>query len=274
MSAAADTRRHNPDPLDRIAPALRPAEAAIGYQTWTDLLFVHWRIPAVEIAPLIPRQLTVDTFDGSAWVGLVAFRMSGVRPRWFPAVPGVSAFLETNVRTYVHHAGRDPGVWFFSLDANGSVAVPLGRWKWNLPYFRSAMQLVWSNSVVTYRSRRWWPGPFGAGYSISAEIGDLLNPAATDAPLPRGKVRPGTLEHFLAERYLLYTTDAAGRVYRGQVHHAAYPLREARLTDCGETLLAPCGITAPAPPDHTLFSDGVSVEIFKLRPLPGAPRME
>src|SRR6478736_184531 len=91
-------------------------------QTWHDLLFAHWRIRLDVMRPLVPRELEIDTFDGSAWIGVVPFRMSAVRMRGLPPVPGASAFPELNVRTYVRYGGR-AGVWFFSLDAESALAV-------------------------------------------------------------------------------------------------------------------------------------------------------
>ncbi len=115
------------DLIDRVAPTSRPPGKPAGYQTWFNLMFLHWEVSAYEIESMIPKELTVDTFEGKAWLGLVLFGMSGVRPWWFPAVPGISSFLETNVRTYVHRDGQEPGVWFFSLDAASSLAVSIGQ---------------------------------------------------------------------------------------------------------------------------------------------------
>jgi uncharacterized protein len=101
----------------------RPPERAIGFQRWRDLLFMHWRVPAEQLQSVIPAPLQLETFDGSAWIGLVPFAMRDVRPWWSPAVAGISNFLETNVRTYVVHPETGPGVWFFSLDATSRLAV-------------------------------------------------------------------------------------------------------------------------------------------------------
>ena len=168
----------------------------MGFQIWSDLLFVHWRVPVDTLQSLLPRRLTVDTFEGDAWVGLVLFTMSGVRPRWFPAVPRLSAFHETNVRTYVHLDGRDPGVWFFSLDAANSLAVRVARWRWHLNYFFSTMHLERRGDRVRYESQRRWPAPAEARVEIEARLGD---------PAAGFHATPGTLEHFLVERYFLYT---------------------------------------------------------------------
>ena len=111
-------------------------------QTWSELLFLHWEVPAEAIQSLLPPGLTVDTFEGKAYVGLIPFTMSGVRPAWSPVVPGLSNFHEFNVRTYVHFEGEKPGVWFFSLDAANLIAVMIARTLWKLPYFHARMRLV------------------------------------------------------------------------------------------------------------------------------------
>jgi uncharacterized protein len=254
-------------PIDRIAPAVRPPGSPIGYHRWTDLLFVHWRLPADLVRELLPAELTLDTWEGDAWVGLVPFYMSGVRPWWSPPVPGVSSFCETNVRTYVHYRGRDPGVWFFSLDASSSLAVRVARWRWHLPYFRAQMGLTRTGGSVRYSSRRLWPGAAGAGCAIRATVGPVLGHEMPARELPAGRALPGTLEHFLIERYILYASPAPGRLLAGRVHHCPYPIREARLDGIDENLLGACGLAPPTTPCHVAFSDGVQVEIFPLRPV-------
>lgn len=256
------------DQIDRISPTHRPPGRATGYHLWSNLLFVHWQVPADLIRPLIPPQLTLDTWNGMAWVGLVPFDMSGIRPWWSPAIPGISHFLETNVRTYVHYRGRDPGVWFFSLDASRSLPVRLARWRWHLPYFRSNMHLVRRKQEIEYQSSRLWPPPAEAGCRITAEIGSLLGIDEPERQRPAGQALPGTLEHFLIERYILYAANAEGDLYSGRVYHTPYPVREARITALEQTLLNAAGIAPPAPPCHIAFSDGVSVEIFPLQRLP------
>lgn len=159
--------------IDRLAPRFRPAGSVAGHQFWSDLLFVHWRVPAVELRPLLPPEVTIDEFDGSAWVGLVPFHMSGVRPWWFPAVPGVSDFHETNVRTYVTCRG-EPGVWFFSLEAAKSLAVRVARWRWRLRYFFAEMSISRRDSRIEYHSQRLWPPPLPGHTDVAAEIGDWL----------------------------------------------------------------------------------------------------
>jgi uncharacterized protein YqjF (DUF2071 family) len=260
-------------PIDRISPNVRPAGRPIGYHRWTNLLFVHWRVPAAVVRPLLPTDLTLDTWEDDAWVGLVPFRMSRVRPWWSPPVPGISYFCETNVRTYVHFRGRDPGVWFFSLEASNALAVRLARWRWHLPYFRARMSVERTNDSVEYKSRRLWPGLPGPGCTIRAEIGRPLRHGAGGPPSsggrlpPAGRALPGSLEHFLIERYILYAQSDRGRLLSARVHHSPYPIREARLEELDDSLLAAAGLETTSAPRHTAFSDGVDVEIFPLLPV-------
>src|SRR5262249_24091783 len=125
------------DPIDRVAPTLEPGARAVMHQNWHHLLFLHWEVPPQELQRLIPSELTIDTFEGKAYVGLVPFTMSGVRPVLTPPLPWISSFHEINVRTYVHFRRKDPGVWFFSLDASSSIAVAAARATYKLPYFHS-----------------------------------------------------------------------------------------------------------------------------------------
>lgn len=245
--------------IDRIAPTRRPVgERVVMRQTWAELLFLHWPVPPETLAPLIPPGLTLDTFDdGRAYVGLVPFTMTGVRPVWAPPVRGLSDFHETNVRTYVHHEGRDPGVWFFSLDAANAVAVRIARALWKLPYHFARMRLAQSdNGRICCQSERLWPGPFPG----------VCRAEYTPTGMP-ARARPGTLEHFLAERYILYARSRTGRLLQGRVHHAPYPLQTATLHALAETLVAAAGVALPhliERPPLVHYAREVNVEVFGL----------
>jgi uncharacterized protein YqjF (DUF2071 family) len=242
--------------MDRLAPTVRPALPVAGYQRWRDLLFLHWPLPVEAIAPLLPAGLEVDPWEGQAWVGIVPFTMQGVRPRGLPAVSWISDFHELNVRTYVHVRGENPGVWFFSLEAAKAIPVRIARWHWHLPYHRAEMSLLRRGDEIRYQSERRWPGPLPATFAGHWRIGAEL-----------GAATPGTFEHFLAERYLLYASSPHGlRV--GQVHHTPYPLRRAEVLAWSEDLLRPAGMPPATGAPHALFSPGVDVEVFALRPLP------
>jgi len=211
---------------------------------WLDLLFAHWPVDPAVLRPLIPEGLELDTRDGHAWLGVVPFRMTGVRPPWCPPLPGVSAFAELNVRTYVRskkgqgggasEKGVDgkPGVWFFSLDAASRLAVRVARWTFHLPYFDARMQVEDREGWIRYASRRTHrgvaPGVFRARYR---PVGETYSS------------EPGALDHWLTERYCLYSQDCRGRLYRGDIHHRAWPLQRAEAVIEEDTLTAPLGTT-------------------------------
>lgn len=224
-------------------------------QSWRRLGFLHWEIEAAALRGLVPEPLALDTFEGRAFVGLVPFTMHGVRPAWAPALPFVSRFHEVNVRTYVHLEGREPGVLFLSLDAASRLAVIGARAVWRLPYHFARMALLEGRGGrVAYTSERRWPGPTPAGCRL------VYGPRASEAPLP---AEPGGLEHFLAERYVLYTT-ARGRLLRGRVHHSPYPLQAGECPELQEDLVAAAGITRGDGPPFVHYSAGVDVEVFPL----------
>lgn len=253
------------DAIDRMAPARRPAGGVAGYHRWHNLLFAHWRVDPALVADLLPAGLTLDTFDGSAWVGLVPFRITGLRPWWAPPLPGLSAFNEINVRTYVHYRGRDPGVWFFSLDANNVLAVRGARWLWRLNYYRARMKVERTGATMTYQATRRDRPEFAA--HISARIGGWLGENELNRPAPAGAAIPGTLEHFLMERYILYSQMDDSPLRKASVHHLPYRLREAELLGCEQTLTAACGIPLDEPPCHAVYSKLARVEVFPLGPV-------
>jgi uncharacterized protein YqjF (DUF2071 family) len=229
-------------------------------QHWQDLLFLHWPFPADVLRAAIPRQLDVDTFNGTAYVGLVPFTMTGVRPVGLPPVWGLSRFHETNVRTYVRLSGRDPGVWFFSLDAANSIAVNLARTFFHLPYHRARMLMEHQRNrdssapeTIFYAGVRRWPGPLPASYAIRARTSGTPEPA-----------QPGTLEHFLVERYVLYALSTH-RLYQCRVHHHAYSLQSAQILSIDETLLAAAGLDRPRGPALVHFARAVDVKVFPIR---------
>lgn len=250
--------------LDRLSPGRRPSGAPAGYQCWRDLTFIHWRLPADLVRKAVPEELALDLWDGWAWVALVPFDMQQIRPWWSPPVPGVSWFRETNLRTYVHFRGEKPGVWFFSLEASNTIAVLAARWGWHLPYFRSTLALKRSGNRIEYTGSRRWPGPVPAAYALSTTVGAVLDQSPFHAQTPPGGAAPGTLEHFLAERYYLYARDDRRRLFRGQVHHRPYPLQHAEVRIEHESILTAAGLTNPGTPDHVCFSPGVDVEVFPL----------
>ena len=202
-------------------------------QSWHDLLFAHWSVDAAVLQPHIPAELEIETFDGKAWLGVVPFRMSGVRLRWTPALPWLSAFPELNVRTYVTAQGR-PGVWFFSLDAANPVAVAAARFSFHLPYFRAQMTCRDVDGWIHYQSERTHSGAAPAAFEARYHrAGEAFEP------------QPGTLAHFLTERYCLYSAASGGRVYRGEIHHPPWLLQPAEAEFTKNSMAEAAGLTIP-----------------------------
>lgn len=224
------------------------------HQRWTNLLFAHWPVPAEAVRSLVPSALAIDTFDGDAWVGVIPFHMGNVRPRGLPPVPGVSAFLELNVRTYVRHGGR-AGVWFFSLDASNPLAVRAARAVVSLPYYDASMRMdLGSDGSVHYRSDRTLPkGHPGAP------------PASFSATYrPQGDVRPakpGTLEHFLVERYVLFSATPGG-LLAVQIAHPPWPLQRAVARIERNTMAHAGGVALEGEPAHLHFGGRVDVRTW------------
>jgi uncharacterized protein len=211
-------------------------------QSWHDLLFAHWKVDAVELRPHIPAELEIDSFDGQAWLGVVPFRMSGVRLRWTPALPWLSAFPELNVRTYVTARGR-PGVWFFSLDAANPVAVAAARLSFHLPYFKARMACSDVDGWIEYQNERTHPGAPGAAFKARYRgAGKAFEP------------QRGTLAHFLTERYCLYSAASEGRVYRGEIHHPPWQLQPAEVQFTRNSMIEAAGLTTPAAPPFLHFA--------------------
>ena len=210
--------------------------------TWYDLAFLHWPVAAEALRPHIPPGLTVDTRDGTAWLGLVPFGMI-VRPRWLPAVPWISEALEFNVRTYVTRDGK-PGVWFFSLDADHWLAVRGARWAYYLPYFDARMSLIaGQDGWIEYRTARTHRGaPPAAFHGRYRPGGPVFSP------------EHGTLEHWLTERHCLYTASRSGRLYRGEIHHPPWPLQEAEVEIAQTTMSDPLGLPLRSGPARVHYA--------------------
>ena len=237
---------HRPWPL--------PPGPWVMVQRWHDLLFAHWPVARDALRPLIPDSLEIDTFDGTGWIAVVPFRMSGVRPRLALAVPRLSAFPELNVRTYVK-AGDKPGIWFFSLEAGNPLAVEIARRWFHLPYFHAEMSLREADGWIDYHSRRIHRGAPPAEF-----VGRYR--AKGEARL----AAPGTLERWLTERYCLYTPDGHGRMRRGEIHHAQWPLQAAEAEIEANSMTGLQGIALAGPP-LLHFARYLEAFVWPLRPI-------
>jgi uncharacterized protein YqjF (DUF2071 family) len=202
-------------------------------QTWHELLFAHWPVEVAALRERVPSGLPLDLYDGQAWLGIVPFHMTNVGPRGIPLPAFVSSFPELNVRTYVSLGGK-AGVYFFSLDAGSSVAVSTARLLFGLPYFSATMHTEERDGVIRYTSRR-------VGQLSQAEFTATYRPVSPPAPPV-----PGSLDHFLTERYCLYTADDSGRVRRLDIHHPRWALQRAEANIQVNTMADAAGIRLPS----------------------------
>jgi len=228
---------------------------------------LHWRYPAEEVQALLPDGLTVETFDGSAWVGLVPFQMRVDVP-FLPTMASVLHFPETNVRTYVSGASDQPGVYFFSLEASSLPAVVTARTTYQVPYFWADMTIQRTgtgtgNGTTTtpgqggpedhvgrrfrYRSRRRWPKPRGATSDVDVTVGRRFEPGeASD------------LDHFLTARWALFG-DLGPWITYATMFHEPWPLHHADVTHWDDQLVAACGLSQPTGPPLVHYAPKVSV---------------
>jgi len=230
----------------RTAPM--PSRPWVMLQKWHDLLFAHWALPPQQVRPLVPKELELDVRDGSAWVGVIPFWMSGIRARGVPAVPGLSSSPELNVRTYVSYRGI-PGVYFWSLDIASHAAVWGARTFYHLPYFYASMSVKNAGERFAYScSRLDDPKP--------AEFRGRYWPISP----PRQREK-GALENFLTERYCLYTVHR-GKVFRAYIHHLPWPLQNAEAEIELNTMAQAAGIELPGTKPVLHFSRDLEVLVW------------
>jgi uncharacterized protein YqjF (DUF2071 family) len=253
----------HPTEIDRTAPTLRPEEGVVLKQRWADLLFLHWAVDPEPLRARLPAGLELDTFEDRAYVGIVPFTVTGARPTWLPPLPFVSSFHEVNLRTYVHRGGRDPGVWFFTLDASNLIVVQTARVLFKLPYRHAEIEMVVENPDAS-------PTPAAERHRMIRFVSRRVSGDRPELDVrygPAGAPRPataGTLEHFLIERYVLYT-ESEGALYRARVHHEPYPAQPAMVPSLREAFLPTIGLTRPERAPLAHYACEVHVDVFPLR---------
>ena len=245
MQILLENIAHRPYPLPNMRWVMT--------QTWNDLLFSHWPIKPEQLRSLIPPELELDTYEGKCWVGVVPFTMAHIRLRGLPEVPGLSATVELNVRTYVRAQGI-PGVYFFSLDASSPVAVALARAFFHLPYFNAQMRVAHEGDMTIYASHRTHHGAPPADYQAR------YRPLSQETP-----TQPGSVEEWFTERYCLYTLDKRRHLYRGDIHHIRWPLWQAELESKVNTMTWAHGVTLPDTQPLLHYAHQLKVLIWPLQ---------
>jgi uncharacterized protein len=224
-----------------------PVKRPLLLQNWKYLTFLHWPYSPSHIAPLLPNGLDLDTFGGAAWISLTPFIVEGLRIPFLPALPWISRFPETNVRTYVRGPHGEPGIWFFTLEADRVLAVIGARLAYGLPYRWADMQVNAGKTAVDYRSVRHLHGHSGpARVQVSLRIGDSLKP--TD------------LDLFLTARFRLYTV-LAGRLAFAQVEHEPWPLRTGQIMSLKQDIITGSGLPETVDQPLVHYSPGVHVRV-------------
>ena len=232
--------------IDRLALRAKPPGTPVMHQNWDNLLFMHWPISADLLRPLVPPPLELDTFEGQAWVGITPFNLNDLRLTGLPAVPGLSAFEELNVRTYVTYNGM-PGIWFFSLDASKIVAAIAARLFFMLPYYNASIDFVTEGDLFNFRLQRAAPA---AEFEARWQVGVRMRAPDLES-----------LGFFLVERYCYFAINQ-GQVYQTRVYHAPWILDEAVLASHRSTMIRALGIPEPASAPLVHFSRHQSVEIW------------
>lgn len=226
----------------------------LGRQRWNDLLFLHWEVDAARVQASLPAGLSVDTYDGKAYMGIVPFCMERVRPAFLPPLPWLSWFLELNVRTYVRDAHGTPGVWFYSLDCNQPVGVVLAQTFFHLPYLHARMSAHRSNGTIRYRCQR--RKAVTPAWDFAWQL--------PNAPSHYATAGAHTINAFLVERYVLYCADQHGALFKGRVSHAPYQVAEPTLLEHTTAPAALAGFSLSGAPMSVLAARAVDVNIHPL----------
>jgi uncharacterized protein YqjF (DUF2071 family) len=242
--AVAEHRERSPIPT--------PVGHWIQGQRWEDLLFCNWPVSLDAVRPLVPAELDIDTFDGSAWISVVPMWMEDAHFYRLPPLPFISTFPEVNLRTYVKADGI-PGVWFLSLDTESRINVAIARYGFQLPYYYARVSMQRGGNAYRFRSER--PGGEAELDVAYGAEGDLFEP------------KEGSLEHFLTERYSMYCAMRRGKLFRGDIQHTPWELRRATMELRRYDLLDAMGVKVGREEPVVFYSPATDVVLWKPLPL-------
>ncbi|WP_312474087.1 DUF2071 domain-containing protein [Neobacillus sp.] len=230
------------------------SKAWIMKQSWRNLLFAHWPVPVESLRPFVPNPLLIDTFDRYAWIGIVVFVMDGIYLRGLSRLPLFAKFPEINVRTYVHYNGK-PGVYFLSLDAPHWVTYTVAKKWYRLPYYYSQIDSLKDHNGYHYSSLR---KDKTSAFSVKFNGKFIASPEVYFA-------EQGTIDHWLTERYFLYSVDANGHIYCSEIDHHRWTLQKAEAEIYYNTLTTPFNIQLPEMKPFLHYSKGVDSIISNIK---------
>lgn len=241
---------------------LDPPVAPVWRQQWLEFLSLHWAYPPEAVEHLLPAEVTLDTFEGQAWVGLTPLLMNDVAPIGLPSLPWLGRFPEINLRTYVRGPDGEDGLWFFSLEAARLPFVLAARAIYGVPYVWASMRVEQPEERVRhYESRRCWPGSAGALVDTTVEVGEAM---------AEGEV--GELDIFLTGRWRAYSVHPVAGLLVTDVGHPAWPLHRASVHHLEETVMAAAGLPSRSDPPLVHFSPGVEIRLGLPRPVRAAAK--
>ncbi|RKQ34758.1 YqjF family protein [Oceanobacillus halophilus] len=223
-------------------------------QKWKNISFLHWPLSESQLRPFIPKQLTIDTYHGQAWVGMVIFEMESIHLRGIPKYSITPNFSEVNVRTYVTYNGV-PGIYFLSIDVDNWASVTLAKRWYHLPYHSANISIEKSHESYHYESIR-------HGQSQIKGEGMIH-------PLPESYIADkDSLDYWLMERYRLYSINKKQSLYKADIHHKPWSLQKAETTIHRNTILSELTIGLDAFfPAVSHFSSGLDTLFWNIKRL-------
>ncbi len=254
-----DHPRETVDTASTQAPA--DDAARLLRMRWESLTYLHWDVAPEMVQALLPAGLRPDIIEGRAWVGLVPFRMAGIRLGGSGIglpLPS-STFAETNVRTYVIGPDGGRGVYFHSLDIPALAPTLVARLGFHLPYCTSAMRIGQRDGRIGYLARRRWPAATGQHGAASSRV-------IVDVGAPVAGKEISRLDVLLSAQWALYTTAPSGSILKVDVRHEPWRLRSATVEVLEDELVSVAGYDLDGrAPSHVRHAEPVEVRT-------GAPR--
>lgn len=230
-----------------------PVDRPVMIHRWRRVGFLHRPFEPALVQRLLPPGLHVDTFDGVAWVGIVPFRLEVRLPSWAPAIPWLSATLETNLRTYVRGPDGRRGIFFLYLDAGAPVPVVVARAWYGIPYRWAKLRFERRGTLIRYESLR--REPVGAHLDLRIAVSERVRAEELTE-----------LERFLICRWRLYSAGTRGHAVT-EVEHDPWPVHRAEVAGIDEGVTVAVGLP-PGGPALAHYSPGVEARFGRRRALP------